>query len=202
MTNKSTGSIKFKAIIDENSTQYKGKEDDLLHDEVVDDIKSQGSNEPKYQLYPRRWLILSSFFLINLLQCISWMCVSVLIPEIESAFSIKKYEVNLAITMQQFFLIPGFILSAHLYNVMELRTVQMISALMTLFGGWLRMMIVVNGNFWWVVAGCTVVGSAAPFQMGGLSIIANYWFGDAERGKNTSIMTISNPIGMLVGFAI
>jgi len=38
--------------------------------------------------------------------------------------------------------------------------------------------------------------------MGGLSIIANYWFGDAERAKNTSLMTISNPIGMLFGFAI
>lgn len=82
MTDQSTGSMKFKAIIDEKSTQYKDKEDDLLQDEVVDDIKSQGSNEPKYQLYPRRWLILSSFFLINLLQCISWMCVSVLSKKI------------------------------------------------------------------------------------------------------------------------
>jgi predicted MFS family arabinose efflux permease len=78
----------------------------------------------------------------------------------------------------------------------------MISALITLLGGWLRMLAMVNDNFWWVVAGCTVVGAAAPFQMGGLSLIANYWFGDNERGKATSIMTISNPLGMLIGFAM
>jgi hypothetical protein len=46
--------------------------------------------------------------------------------------------------LQQFFLIPGFVLSAYLYNVMELKTVQMISAIITLVGGWLRMMVMVN----------------------------------------------------------
>ena len=38
--------------------------------------------------------------------------------------------------------------------------------------------------------------------MGGLSIIANFWFGDLERGKATAVMTVSNPLGMLVGFVI
>jgi MFS family permease len=73
---------------------------------------------------------------------------------------------------------------------------------MTVIGGSIRMLVLLNGNFWWVVAGCTIIGSAAPFQMGGLSVLANYWFGDKERGKATAIMTVSNPLGMLVGFAI
>ena len=104
MIDESTGSTKFKAMIDENATEYKSKENELLHDEIVDgeivdDIMSQGSNGPKFKLYPRRWLILSSFFLINFLQCINWMCVSVLITTIVNAFNVKKYEVNLAITL-------------------------------------------------------------------------------------------------------
>ena len=37
---------------------------------------------------------------------------------------------------------------------------------------------------------------------GAISIIANYWFGDKERGRATSIMALSSPFGMLVSFFI
>lgn len=36
--------------------------------------------------------------------------------------------------------------------------------------------------------------------MGGLSIIANQWFGDKGRGKATGCMTLSNPVGMFTAF--
>lgn len=163
-----------------------GREELAVMVEDVDsepgELKSPISPSRSFTLYKQRWGILGSFFLFNLMQCISWMCVSVLTNDIEIGYSVPFFEVNLAITLQQLFLIPGFVLSAWLYNHLELRTIQMISCIMTFVGGWMRMGVLIDGNFWWVVAGCTVVGSAAPFQMGGLSIIANYWFGDKERG--------------------
>jgi hypothetical protein len=51
------------------------------------------------------------------------MCVSVLSYQIQQGFNIGNTEVNLAITLQQIFLIPGFVLSAWLYNHWELRTI-------------------------------------------------------------------------------
>lgn len=171
-------------------------------DSAPGELTSPVSPSKRFTLYKQRWYVMVSFFLFNLMQCISWMSVSVLATTIQQGFDVKTYEVNMTITLQQIFLIPGFVLSAWLYNHWELRTIQMISCLMTLFGGWLRMLVLLNGNFWWIVIGSTIVGSAAPFQMGGLSIIANYWFGDQERGKATAIMTVSNPLGMLVGFTI
>lgn len=35
---------------------------------------------------------------------------------------------------------------------------------------------------------------------GAISIIANMWFGDNERGRATSIMALSSPFGMFCSF--
>lgn len=144
--------------------------------------------------------MLLSFCLFNTNQCISWLCVSVFSPALQTGYGIKLIEVNLAISAQQFLIIPGFILSAWMYTFMELKTIQMIAAVLTFLGGWLRMLTIISGDFWWVVVGCTIVGASAAFQMGGLNIIANDWFGDKERGLATALMTMSNPLGMLLGY--
>ena len=35
-----------------------------------------------------------------------------------------------------------------------------------------------------------------------MSIIANYWFADNERARATSLMMISNPLGLFMSFFI
>lgn len=64
-------SAKFKALIEEQQSPI------TVVLENASDNPSTGSKKV-WQLYTRRWGILASFFFINLLQCISWMCVSVL----------------------------------------------------------------------------------------------------------------------------
>lgn len=80
----------------------------------------------------------------------------------------------------------------------------MSAAVVTLVGAWIRLIsqLYPEGQFWWVVAGQGLIGIGSPLLVGGLSIIANQWFGDNERGKATGIMTLANPIGMLLGFII
>lgn len=174
---------------------------DIVVEEGYQEKLSSFSQSPvNFTLYKTRWAIVLSFCLFNTNQCISWLCVSVLSPYIQIGYNCSLLEVNLAISLQQFILIPGFVLSAWMYNYYGLRELQLVSALMTFIGGWLRMMALTDQNFWWVVAGNTFVGSAACFQMGGLNIIAVDWCGDKERGIATSLMTMSNPLGMLIGY--
>lgn len=59
-----------------------------------------------------------------------------------------------------------------------------------------------NDQFWWIVIGQTICGLSSPLSTGAISIIANLWFGDQERGKATSIMTASNPLGIFISFGI
>lgn len=165
--------------------------------------ETQSKMDPaEFKLYRRRWLVVGSYFMFMLLQSISWMSVSVLTYDIMQGFGIGLTEVNLAITLVAITQIPAYVLAVWLYSNAELRTVQMISCLMTFVGGWVRMLVVRNANFWWVVAGSAIIGTGSPFQVGGISVLANYWCGDKERALATAIMTAANPVGMLCSFAL
>ena len=56
-----------------------------------------------------------------------------------------------------------------------MRTVQMLAALFTIIGGWMRLLskLYPEGQYWWIIAGQTVIGIGSPLLVGGLSIIAN-----------------------------
>jgi hypothetical protein len=55
------------------------------------------------------------------------------------------------------------LIATYLYNNSTLRTVQFISALLTIVGGWLRNLAILNGQYWWIVAGQALIGMASPF---------------------------------------
>lgn len=55
---------------------------------------------------------------------------------------------------------------------------------------------------WWLIGGQTLIGLSSPLTTGGVSIIANYWFADNERARATSLMLVSNPLGIFVSFLI
>lgn len=63
-------------------------------------------------------------------------------------------------------------------------------------------MLYPEGQFWYIIAGQGLIGIGSPLLVGGLSIIANQWFGDNERGKATGIMTLSNPVGFFLSYAL
>ena len=42
---------------------------------------------------------------------------------------------------------------------------------------------------------------ASPFVINAISIIANIWVADEERGRSTAISGLMSPVGSLVGFA-
>jgi predicted MFS family arabinose efflux permease len=73
---------------------------------------------------------------------------------------------------------------------------------MILIGAWTRMLTAITGNFWYIIIGQTIIGVSSPITTGGVSIIANYWFADNERARATSLMMVSNPIGICLSFGI
>jgi predicted MFS family arabinose efflux permease len=96
--------------------------------------------------------------------------------------------------------LPAFIVATQMYNSWSLRTVLLICSFVILIGAWMRVMLAFTGNFWWLIAGQTVIGISNPITTGGVSIIANFWFADNERGIATSLMMVSNPLGFFVSF--
>lgn len=85
---------------------------------------------------------------------------------------------------------------------MTLRKVLLICSILIFIGSWMRLLSKPFDSIWWLVAGQTIIGISSPLTTGGVSIIANYWFADNERGKATSFMLMSNPFGIFVSFFI
>ena len=159
-------------------------------------------NQQEYKLYRKRWFILVAFFGINFMQCVSTICISALLSETAIAFHLPTLEVSLCNSSSALFFFPAFIAATQLFNRISSRKVLVICALLFLFGGWIRMVTMFNDQFWWVIIGQTIIGISSPFTTGAISIIANLWFGDLERGRATSLMTASNPLGIFVSFGI
>jgi len=97
---------------------------------------------------------------------------------------------------------PSFIVATQLYNTMTLRKVLLICSILIFIGSWMRLLSKPFDSIWWLIAGQTIIGTSSPLTTGGVSIIANYWFADNERGKATSFMMMSNPFGIFVSFFI
>lgn len=109
-------------------------------------------------------------------------------------------EANAANSTSALLFLPSFIVATKMYNRWSLRTVLFICSILILIGAWMRMLTAVTGNFWWIIAGQTIIGVSSPITTGGVSIIANYWFADNERARATSLMMVSNPIGIFLSF--
>jgi nitrate/nitrite transporter NarK len=86
--------------------------------------------------------------------------------------------------------------------MLECRTVMAIGAGLMIVGAWTRSLAMLDNNYWWVVIGQLIIACAGPTISSPISIIANNWFGDHERAKATSLMSLSNPLGSLVSFII
>ena len=143
-----------------------------------------------------------SYFLINFAGCVETVCISVFAPRLIFAFDCSLFEVNFASSCGTAVFLPSFIITVWLYNTFSVRTVLIIAVVLLFVGAWIRMVAMVNDQFLWIVIGQCIIQTNGPMTTGAISIIANYWFGDKERGRATSIMALSSPFGMLVSFFI
>jgi predicted MFS family arabinose efflux permease len=155
-----------------------------------------------WTIYRKRWFILLAFFFLNFSQCMATICLSAFMSELASAYELPGAEVNLANSSSALFFLPSFLVATQMYNKMSLRKVLLICSIMIVAGAWMRMLVVFNNQFWWVIAGQTIIGMSSPITTGAVSIIANFWFADNERGRATALMLVSNPLGILTSFLI
>jgi MFS transporter, FLVCR family, feline leukemia virus subgroup C receptor-related protein len=128
--------------------------------------------------------------------------VSAFTSNLTSAFGISLFEVNLAINCSAAIYLPAFFVTVYMFNRMSCHAVLSVASITMFVGAWVRMLAVINNEYWFIIAGQAIVASAGPMVTGAISIIANNWFGDKERAFATAIMSLSNPLGSLASFVI
>jgi len=98
-------------------------------------------------------------------------------------------------TLCYFVCLPMSFTSMWLYNKMNSATVLRIGISMALCGTWLRMMTLINNNFFWVLMGTVVITLSGPIFNVALTLIINKWFPIKELAKSVSILINAGFIG-------
>jgi hypothetical protein len=88
-----------------------------------------------------------------------------------------------------------------MYKVMGTATVMRIACVLTLIGGWVRVLCPLTG-FWVILFGQTVISCAQPLVYNVINRFCSVWFTDKERSLAASICGLSMPGGNLVAFIL
>ena len=71
-------------------------------------------------------------------------------------------------------------------------------------GYWVRALSFLGdpGQFWLLLLGTFICVSSLTLVLNSISLIANTWFGENERGQSTAISGLMIPVGSVVALAI
>ena len=94
-----------------------------------------------------------AFFFINYFQCVETLCLSAFQTKLALAFDCSLFEVNFAASSASAIFIPAFLFTVYLYNILNLRAVMIVAVMLLFVGAWIRMIAMVNNQFWWINAG-------------------------------------------------
>lgn len=77
------------------------------------------------------------------------------------------------------------------------------AALGTTLGAWLRYLILKEtNNFYWLLVPTAFSACFQPFLCNGVSKLSTAWFGDNERALATTIGSLANPLGCIMGLVL
>lgn len=117
-------------------------------------------------------------------------------------FGINKAWVILLLIIPSITYIPMSFVSASLYNKMRTHHVVYLAALLQIIGCWIRSFAFTFGMFWPILFGTLIYMLSVPMLLSAISLIANLWFSDDQRGTATSLMGIAMPCGSMVGLTV
>ena len=165
-------------------------------------VRTYSSPDYVFTVYKKRWYILVAFFLLNFFQCVATICITAYLKTLTVAFNANAIVVTLSNTSSAVLFLPMFIVATQMFNHMSSRKALLICSIMIFIGVWLRDLAWINRHYFWLVIGQTIIGLSSPITTGAVSIISNNWFADNERGRATSLMLASNPLGIFTTLLI
>ena len=98
--------------------------------------------------------------------------------------------------------IPMTFIAIKMFKEMKLSTVFRIATVIAISGCWIRVLAEQNKNFYWVLAGYTLISLAYPILLSAVTLLCNRWLCDSERTVITQLCGLSIPIGTVVSFAL
>lgn len=159
---------------------------------------------PHHVIRRRRWLILTLYSLVGVLNFGMWLTFATLPMETTSAFEdVQPWMASLLSVVVGFGYLLGAVPAGRVLTATTgLRSAMLWASWINLSGSLLRCLGGVLRSFWAVFSGQLLVGIAQPFFMAAPAQLSKEWFPSREHGLATSIGILSQVLGQALIFLI
>lgn len=160
----------------------------------------QKFEEKSYKLYFRRWLIVA-FFCTGLAgNGLGMMGFSPITPIIQDVYNIGDFEAQLLMLVFVLLYPPLMFPVNYIIEHKGIVIPIVISTICNVIGAWTRMLV--NTNFYLVIVGQIFMAIAQPFMLTAPAKLAGLWFSDSEQALATTLGSLAQPLGAVMGFLL
>jgi FLVCR family feline leukemia virus subgroup C receptor-related protein len=157
------------------------------------------TSDSEYRTYNYRFVISALYMCSAIVSSCMWVCTSPLITNLESIYDLSLFVVNLGTSLNYLIIfIPMSFLANYIIDEMGLRKGILIGNFLTIVGLWVRTFS--KDSFYYIFAGQVLGALGAPCILNTPQMISSVWYSPQERTMSTTILSISSPIGVGLGF--
>lgn len=155
----------------------------------------------KYTTYRYRFLIITVFALIALVNAVMSSCMSSIVTNLTSIYSLSMFIVNLGTSLIWFMIyLPTSFFTNYLLDEKGLRFCVLFGATTTIIGLWIRTLS--NHSFYYIFAGQILGAIGQPSLLNVPQKLSAVWFAPHERPLSSAIASLIYPIGAGIGLVI
>lgn len=172
-----------------------------MHDKSHITKKTEdGSTENnKFRLYKRRWIVLAVFSLISMTNEVIWISLSSITSIVKAYYNVSYVAVNMLSMIYMIFYV-FVIVSAYLLDKQGLKFTIVIGGALNGIGSCLRLIGSSRDGFVYAFLGNASAALAQCFILFVPPTLAAVWFGEKERATASAIGVLMNMLGVAVGF--
>jgi len=168
-----------------------------LHD---DSRSSQISNKP-YKATKYRFVMSVLYAMVSIINAIMWISTSPITKNLENIYNIGLFQVNFCTSLIWFAVYPPMNFVANYFlDEKGLRVGILIGSCLTLVGLWIRTFS--EYSFYYIFLGQLFGAIGQPFLLNAPQKLSAVWYPQEERALSTTIASVSNPIGVGIGFVL
>ena len=156
---------------------------------------------PVYKVYKYRYLITTLYSFVSMLNGVMWISTSPIMSNLQNMYHLSMFVVSFCTSMIWFVAYPPMnFVANYILDEKGLRAGIFFGTTLTLAGLWVR--VFSQHSFYFIFAGQLLGAIGQPCILNAPQKLSTVWYPPQDQAIATTIASVSNPIGVGVGFVL
>ncbi|XP_068236424.1 solute carrier family 49 member A3-like isoform X2 [Palaemon carinicauda] len=196
----------------ESNVTRENQTEELTDKDVVKPVivqpRTQAESTGAFKVYPRRWAVLFTVTCLNISNAAIWICISPVATRVAEYYEKDLADINWFSLVFLFVSIPFCFISTFSVNRLGLKPAIHIGAALNCIGAIVRALGTsgifsdLNTQFAVSLTGQVIAAMAQSFLLFIPTKVSQLWFPDNARAVSTTILSLSNPLGIVVAMVV